>query len=76
MEDTVRKNNVNSYLSMSFVIVFTYYLTFYVLLQHVRVIRNDKLKIYAPEVDRSKLQYELHTIKCMLPKVIVKVSYT
>ncbi|XP_078179923.1 nuclear RNA polymerase C1 [Carex rostrata] len=40
--------------------------------EHVRVIRNDKLKIYAPEVDRSKLQYELHTIKCMLPKVIVK----
>lgn len=40
------------------------------------MIQNDKLKIYAPEVDRSKLQYELHTIKSMLPKVIVKVSYT
>ncbi|KAJ4819747.1 DNA-directed RNA polymerase subunit [Rhynchospora pubera] len=40
--------------------------------EHVRVIRNDKLRIYAPEVDRSSLQYELHNIKSILPKVIVK----
>ncbi|KAJ3703258.1 hypothetical protein LUZ61_006963 [Rhynchospora tenuis] len=40
--------------------------------EHVRVIRNDKLRIYAREVDRSNLQYELHNIKSLLPKVIVK----
>ncbi|KAJ3704079.1 hypothetical protein LUZ61_007784 [Rhynchospora tenuis] len=40
--------------------------------QHVRVICNDKLRIEVPELDRSRLRYELHNIKSVLPKVVVK----
>lgn len=43
-------------------------------LQHIRVLGNNKLKIYPPEADRSKLQFELHSLKAVLPKVIVKVE--
>ncbi|RZR89193.1 hypothetical protein BHM03_00016872 [Ensete ventricosum] len=41
-------------------------------LQHINTIGSDKLKIYPPEADRRKLQFEMHSLKAMLPKVIVK----
>ncbi|WOL00292.1 DNA-directed RNA polymerase III subunit 1 [Canna indica] len=40
--------------------------------EHIHTICNDKLKISPPDADRKKLQFELHTLKGMLPKVIVK----
>lgn len=40
--------------------------------EHVRVIDGAKLRIYPTGTDKSKLQLELHTLKSMLPKVIVK----
>ena len=43
-------------------------------LQHVRVIDRDKLRIYPAGTDKSKLRLELHNLKSMLPKVIVKVN--
>ncbi|KAM0880606.1 hypothetical protein ACQ4PT_033448 [Festuca glaucescens] len=41
-------------------------------LQHVRVIDEAKLRIYPVGTDKPKLQFELHNLKSMLPKVIVK----
>lgn len=43
-------------------------------MQHVRVIDRAKLRIYPAGTDKSKLQLELHNLKAMLPKVIVKVN--
>ncbi|KAL6650947.1 hypothetical protein ACP70R_009872 [Stipagrostis hirtigluma subsp. patula] len=40
--------------------------------EHVRVIDKAKLRIYPAGTDKSKLQLELHNLKSMLPKVIVK----
>nr|CAB3484960.1 unnamed protein product [Digitaria exilis] len=40
--------------------------------EHVRVVDRDKLRIYPAGTDKSKLQLELHNLKSMLPKVIVK----
>lgn len=40
--------------------------------EHVRIRGTNKLRISPPEADRSKLQFELHNLKAMLPKVIVK----
>ncbi|XP_042455743.1 DNA-directed RNA polymerase III subunit 1-like isoform X4 [Zingiber officinale] len=40
--------------------------------EHVCSVRHDKSKIYTPEVDRRKLLSELHNLKSMLPKVVVK----
>uniref|UniRef100_A0ACD5ZP30 Uncharacterized protein n=1 Tax=Avena sativa TaxID=4498 RepID=A0ACD5ZP30_AVESA len=40
--------------------------------EHVRVIDGAKLRIYPAGTDKSKLQFELHNLKSMLPKVIVK----
>ncbi|XP_042460979.1 DNA-directed RNA polymerase III subunit 1-like isoform X1 [Zingiber officinale] len=40
--------------------------------EHVYSARHGKLKIYTPEVDRRKLLSELHNLKSMLPKVVVK----
>lgn len=40
--------------------------------EHVRVIDKAKLRIYPAGTDKCKLQYELHKLKSMLPKVIVK----
>jgi len=40
--------------------------------EHVRVIDRDKLRIYPAGTDKSKLRLELHNLKSMLPKVIVK----
>ncbi|KAJ8503700.1 hypothetical protein OPV22_004586 [Ensete ventricosum] len=40
--------------------------------EHINTIGSDKLKIYPPEADRRKLQFEMHSLKAMLPKVIVK----
>ncbi|CAL5026703.1 unnamed protein product [Urochloa decumbens] len=40
--------------------------------EHVRVIDRAKLRIYPAGTDKSKLQLELHNLKSMLPKVIVK----
>ncbi|XP_047079531.1 DNA-directed RNA polymerase III subunit 1-like [Lolium rigidum] len=40
--------------------------------EHVRVIDEAKLRIYPTGTDKSKLQFELHNLKSMLPKVIVK----
>ncbi|CAL9046355.1 unnamed protein product [Musa banksii] len=40
--------------------------------EHINNIGSDKLKIYPPEADRRKLQFEMHSLKAMLPKVIVK----
>ncbi|OVA18215.1 RNA polymerase [Macleaya cordata] len=41
-------------------------------LQHVEVLDDRKLRILPPVGDRSKLHFELHSLKSMLPKVIVK----
>ncbi|PKA63212.1 DNA-directed RNA polymerase II subunit RPB1 [Apostasia shenzhenica] len=38
--------------------------------EHVRSLDSEKLRIYPPNKDKSRL--ELHTLKTMLPKVIVK----
>ncbi|KAL6903610.1 hypothetical protein ACP4OV_004423 [Aristida adscensionis] len=40
--------------------------------EHVRVIDRAKLRIYPAGTDKAKLQLELHNLKSMLPKVIVK----
>ncbi|XP_006653556.2 DNA-directed RNA polymerase III subunit 1 [Oryza brachyantha] len=40
--------------------------------EHVRVIDKAKLRVYPTAIDKSKLLYELHNLKSMLPKVIVK----
>ncbi|KAM3407632.1 hypothetical protein ACQJBY_001166 [Aegilops geniculata] len=40
--------------------------------EHVRVIDEAKLRIYPTGTDKSKLQLELHNLKSMLPKLIVK----
>ncbi|XP_044448679.1 DNA-directed RNA polymerase III subunit 1 [Triticum aestivum] len=40
--------------------------------EHVRVIDETKLRIYPTGTDKSKLQLELHNLKSMLPKLIVK----
>ncbi|KAM3401211.1 hypothetical protein ACQJBY_005778 [Aegilops geniculata] len=40
--------------------------------EHVRVINEAKLRIYPAGTDKSKLQLELHNLKSMLPKLIVK----
>ncbi|XP_068669233.1 DNA-directed RNA polymerase III subunit 1 [Aristolochia californica] len=40
--------------------------------QHVVVITPHKLKVLPPQADKSNLQFELHTLKTMLPVVIVK----
>ncbi|KAM0880607.1 hypothetical protein ACQ4PT_033448 [Festuca glaucescens] len=40
--------------------------------EHVRVIDEAKLRIYPVGTDKPKLQFELHNLKSMLPKVIVK----
>ncbi|XP_062226032.1 DNA-directed RNA polymerase III subunit 1 isoform X1 [Phragmites australis] len=40
--------------------------------EHVRVIDRAKLRIYPAGTDKCKLQLELHNLKSMLPKVIVK----
>ena len=38
------------------------------------MIDRDKLRIYPAGTDKSKLRLELHNLKSMLPKVIVKVN--
>ncbi|KAK3144400.1 hypothetical protein QOZ80_4AG0312550 [Eleusine coracana subsp. coracana] len=40
--------------------------------EHVRVVDKSKLRIYPAGTDKRKLQLELHNLKSMLPKVIVK----
>lgn len=45
-----------------------------IFLQHVRVIDRAKLRIYPAGTDKRKLQLELHNLKSILPKVIVKVN--
>ncbi|WVZ86219.1 hypothetical protein U9M48_033038 [Paspalum notatum var. saurae] len=40
--------------------------------EHVRVIDRTKLRIYPSGTDKCKLQLELHNLKSILPKVIVK----
>ncbi|ONM16384.1 DNA-directed RNA polymerase III subunit 1 [Zea mays] len=40
--------------------------------EHVRVIDRAKLRIYPAGTDKLKLQLELHNLKSILPKVIVK----
>lgn len=40
--------------------------------EHVRVIDRAKLRIYPAGTDKSKLQLELHNLRSILPKVIVK----
>ncbi|KAM0885581.1 hypothetical protein ACQ4PT_030246 [Festuca glaucescens] len=40
--------------------------------EHVRVIDEAKLRIYPAGTEKSNLQFELHNLKSMLPKVIVK----
>ncbi|XP_074555847.1 LOW QUALITY PROTEIN: DNA-directed RNA polymerase III subunit 1-like [Curcuma longa] len=40
--------------------------------EHVSSVSHEKLKIYTREVDRRNLQFELHNLKSMLPKVVVK----
>ncbi len=42
-------------------------------LQNVRIVDNDKLIIIPPDVDRGKLYFYLHSLRNMLPKVVVKV---
>ncbi|KAI3896617.1 hypothetical protein MKX03_029339 [Papaver bracteatum] len=39
--------------------------------QHVEVLDDRKLRIHAPVDDRTKIHFELHSLKSMLPKVIV-----
>ncbi|KAI3995273.1 hypothetical protein MKX01_032075 [Papaver californicum] len=40
-------------------------------LQHIEVLDDRKLRIHAPVDDRTKIHFELHLLKSMLPKVIV-----
>ncbi|KAF9600283.1 hypothetical protein IFM89_005869 [Coptis chinensis] len=39
--------------------------------QHIRTIDGRKIRIFPPETDRNKLHFDLHSLKAMLPKVIV-----
>ncbi|CAK9872595.1 unnamed protein product [Sphagnum jensenii] len=39
---------------------------------NVRIVDNDKLIIIPPDVDRGKLYFYLHSLRNMLPKVVVK----
>eukprot|EP00252_Welwitschia_mirabilis_P019861 TRINITY_DN4707_c0_g1_i3.p1 TRINITY_DN4707_c0_g1~~TRINITY_DN4707_c0_g1_i3.p1 ORF type:complete len:1280 (+),score=267.36 TRINITY_DN4707_c0_g1_i3:562-4401(+) len=40
--------------------------------QHLRVLDQDKLLIFPPEADRMKLNFAMHSLRNMLPRVIVK----
>ncbi|XP_073009025.1 DNA-directed RNA polymerase III subunit 1 isoform X1 [Typha latifolia] len=40
--------------------------------EHIRILSNNKLRIYPPETDKRKLQFELHSLEAMIPNVIVK----
>lgn len=40
--------------------------------EHVRTVGSEKLKIYPSYVDKNKIQFLLHSLKTLLPKVIVK----
>ncbi|KAJ0985807.1 hypothetical protein J5N97_004163 [Dioscorea zingiberensis] len=40
--------------------------------EDVRVVNSKKLRIFLPQGNRIKLQFELHTLKSILPKVVVK----
>ncbi|KAI3929943.1 hypothetical protein MKW98_004097 [Papaver atlanticum] len=42
-----------------------------VLLQYVKVVDDRSLKILSPEEDRTKLHFALHSLKSMLPEVVV-----
>lgn len=40
--------------------------------EHVVIMGFNELKVHSPESDRYKLQFQLHSLKAMLPKVILK----
>ncbi|XP_043723195.1 DNA-directed RNA polymerase III subunit 1 isoform X1 [Telopea speciosissima] len=40
--------------------------------QHIEIVSDNKLRILPPEADRSKLHFQLHSLKSILPKVLVK----
>lgn len=44
------------------------------ILQHIKVLDAWKLEILPQEADRSKIHFNLHYLKTMLPTVMVKVS--
>ena len=45
-----------------------------VTLQHIKVLDVGKLEILSPDTDRSKIHFQLHSLKNLLPTVIVKVK--
>lgn len=46
----------------------------HIILQHIKVLDLGKLEILSPETDKSKIHFHLHSLKNLLPTVIVKVK--
>lgn len=46
----------------------------HIILQHITVLDGGKLEIRPSETDRSKMHFHLHSLKNVLPTVIVKVK--
>lgn len=46
----------------------------HIILQHIKVLDVGKLEILSPETDKSKIHFHLHSLKNLLPMVIVKVK--
>ncbi|XP_062171677.1 DNA-directed RNA polymerase III subunit 1 [Alnus glutinosa] len=40
--------------------------------EHIKVLDVGKLEIHSPETDRSKIHFQLHSLKNLLPTVVVK----
>lgn len=45
---------------------------FFLFWQHVKVLNQRKLEV-VPQLDKSKFHFDLHTLKKMLPTVVVSV---
>jgi DNA-directed RNA polymerase III subunit RPC1 len=45
-----------------------------IILQHIKALDVGKLEIHSPETDRSKIHFQLHSLKNLLPTVVVKVK--
>ena len=42
-------------------------------MQHIKVLDIKKLEVVPQDADRSKIQFQLHYLKNLLPSVVVKV---
>jgi len=42
-------------------------------MQHIKILDIKKLEVVPQDVDRSKIHFQLHYLKNLLPTVVVKV---